>query len=45
MKQYTFDDSNKMQEIVTRLDEDLKSGFTKICAEGSDYAETLDIVD
>jgi len=30
MKQYTFDDADKLQEIVNQLDEDLKSGFTKI---------------
>ena len=45
MKQYTFDDSNKMQDIVTKLDEDLKSGFTKICADGSDYGEVADLID
>jgi len=45
MTQYTFDDTNKMKDIVEKLDEDLKSGFTKICKEGSDYSETADLVD
>ena len=45
MTQYTFDDTNKMKDIVEKLDEDLKSGFTKISKEGSDYSETADLVD
>jgi Zn-dependent M16 (insulinase) family peptidase len=45
MTQYTFDDTNKMKDIVKKLDEDLKSGFTKISKEGSDYSETADLVD
>ena len=40
-----IDDADKMTDIVTKLDEDLKSGFTKIKKEGVDFSETLDIVD
>ena len=45
MKQYTFDDADKMQDIVKKLQEDLESGFTKICKDGSDFTETADLVD
>ena len=45
MKSHTFDDADKMTEIVTKLDEDLKSGFTKIQKDGADFSETLDLVD
>jgi len=34
-----------LQDIVNQLDEDLKSGFTKISEEGSDYSKTVDLVD
>jgi len=45
MKQYTFDDADKMQDIVKQLQEDLESGFTKISKGGSDYSETTELVD
>lgn len=45
MKQYTFDDTDKMTDIVKKLDEDLQSGFTKISNGGSDFSETVDLVD
>jgi len=45
MKQYTFEDTDKMKEICLELEQDLESGFTKICEPNSDYDKTVDLVD
>ena len=45
MNQYTYSDTDNLKEISEQLAEDLKSNFTIICPDQSDFSKTQELMD